>query len=119
MVLFDDFIEKGSRVEFVADHKSKALTGKRGTVVKHKLNGVGWHMSVVELDDGGAFDLYWNNNSIWKYTDIPKPKPKPKPPRKISFKWAWYDLWMGVYVDTDNRTLYVCPLPTCLIKIQY
>ncbi len=36
---------------------------------------------------------------------------------KISF--AWYDLWIGIFVNTDKRRLYICPIPTLLITINY
>lgn len=37
--------------------------------------------------------------------------------KMLSFSFAWYDLWVGLYVDWEKRTLYCCPLPCCLIKI--
>ena len=36
---------------------------------------------------------------------------------KISF--AWYDLWIGVFIDTNKRRIYICPIPTILITINY
>lgn len=36
---------------------------------------------------------------------------------KIRFFFAWYDLWIGVYVDRDNQAVYICLLPTLVIKI--
>lgn len=33
-------------------------------------------------------------------------------------RFAWYDLWVGAYVDRKNRVLYVCPLPCLLIEIR-
>jgi hypothetical protein len=36
---------------------------------------------------------------------------------KISF--AWYDLWIGVFIDTTKQKLYFCPLPTLLFTINY
>jgi hypothetical protein len=36
---------------------------------------------------------------------------------KIQVKFAWYDLWIGAYVDRANRTIYICPIPTLLIKV--
>jgi hypothetical protein len=35
---------------------------------------------------------------------------------KISISFAWYDLWIGVYIDRKNGAIYVCPLPMLLIK---
>lgn len=34
----------------------------------------------------------------------------------VRVKFAWYDLWVGVFVDRKTRTLYVCPLP-CLLLV--
>lgn len=34
---------------------------------------------------------------------------------RVSF--AWYDLWVGAYIDRKNRVLYVCPLPCVLITV--
>jgi hypothetical protein len=35
---------------------------------------------------------------------------------KIYF--AWYDIWVGVFVDTKKRKIYICPLPCVVIEIQ-
>ena len=39
--------------------------------------------------------------------------------RKISVSFKWYDLWIGGYWDQNNRILYICPLPTCVIEIHF
>lgn len=31
--------------------------------------------------------------------------------------FAWYDIWIGVYVDRKSRAVYVCPFPCLVIKI--
>jgi hypothetical protein len=31
----------------------------------------------------------------------------------------WYDLWVGVFVDTQNRRLYVFPVPTLGLMISW
>lgn len=33
--------------------------------------------------------------------------------------FRWYDLWVGVFIDTKNRAVYICPLPTIGLRIQY
>lgn len=29
----------------------------------------------------------------------------------VRFLFAWYDMWIGMYWDRQNRRLYVLPLP--------
>lgn len=36
---------------------------------------------------------------------------------KIRLSFAWYDLWIGAYIDTKKRTVYVCPLPCLLLTV--
>ena len=36
----------------------------------------------------------------------------------VSLRFAWYDLWIGAYVDRPNRTLYICPLPCVLVTVR-
>lgn len=37
----------------------------------------------------------------------------------VSLHFYWYDLWIGAYISLDNRTVYICPLPCCVIKVRY
>lgn len=30
---------------------------------------------------------------------------------KVKIIFAWYDLWIGVFVDTKKRMLYLFPVP--------
>lgn len=36
----------------------------------------------------------------------------------MKFRFAWYDLWVGVYWDQKKRVLHVCPFPTLLFSFQ-
>ena len=36
---------------------------------------------------------------------------------KVKFFFAWYDFWIGFFYDQYKETLYICPLPCCVIKI--
>lgn len=33
--------------------------------------------------------------------------------------FAWYDFWVGVFVDRKERIIYVCPLPMLVFKIYW
>jgi len=44
----------------------------------------------------------------------------PTEPKKsrVSFILAWYDFWVGFYLDTNKRKLYILPIPCVGIVIQ-
>jgi hypothetical protein len=37
----------------------------------------------------------------------------------VRFIFAWYDLWVGAFVDTAKRRVYVFPIPMCGIIISW
>lgn len=36
----------------------------------------------------------------------------------IEFKFVWYDFWVGVYLDRENRDFYICPIPMFVFIIH-
>lgn len=38
---------------------------------------------------------------------------------RVSFFFAWYDLWIGFYWSSASRALYFLPLPCLGIKISF
>ena len=38
---------------------------------------------------------------------------------RCSFKFIWYDLWVGAYWDAPRRILFVCPLPCCVFRLEF
>lgn len=38
---------------------------------------------------------------------------------KVSFFFAWYDFWVGLFYDRAKHTLYICPVPCVVIKIMF
>lgn len=37
---------------------------------------------------------------------------------RISVFLAWFDLWVGVFIDHKKGAVYICPLPCVVIKIE-
>lgn len=37
---------------------------------------------------------------------------------KITPFFRWYDIWIGIFIDTKKRTVYVCPLPMVGVKVE-
>ena len=38
---------------------------------------------------------------------------------KIKPFFRWYDLWVGIFIDTDKDAIYVCPVPMIGIKLEW
>lgn len=36
----------------------------------------------------------------------------------IKVKFIWYDIWIGLFIDTKKKILYICPLPMIVIIIK-
>lgn len=36
---------------------------------------------------------------------------------RLSVRFIWYDLWVGVYIDAKQRSIYICPLPCLVFKL--
>ena len=37
----------------------------------------------------------------------------------IRLMFAWYDIWVGVFIDRAKRRIYILPLPCVGIVIDY
>ncbi len=37
---------------------------------------------------------------------------------KIKIFFAWYDFWVGIYYAQKERAIYVCLIPTVVIKLE-
>lgn len=40
-------------------------------------------------------------------------------PTGVKFFFAWYDFWVGLFWDQKKRRLYICPLPCCVVQIDW
>lgn len=38
---------------------------------------------------------------------------------KVSFKFVWFDLWIGFFYDSKKKWLYIIPFPTLCIIIKF
>lgn len=38
---------------------------------------------------------------------------------KASVHFLWFDFWVGWFWDRAKRVLYVCPLPMCVLKLDF
>jgi hypothetical protein len=38
---------------------------------------------------------------------------------KFKLLWKWFDLWIGAYWDVGHRTLYICPVPTVVLRFEF
>ena len=38
---------------------------------------------------------------------------------RLRVSLAWYDIWIGIFVDTIKKKVYVCPLPGLLLTLRY
>lgn len=36
----------------------------------------------------------------------------------VRLRFAWYDLWVGAFVDRAQRKVYICPLPCVLLTVN-
>lgn len=39
--------------------------------------------------------------------------------KRVRISLAWYDIWIGLFIDTDKKKLYICPVPGLLVTIKY
>ena len=39
--------------------------------------------------------------------------------KNVRLSLAWYDIWIGLFIDSEKRILYICPLPFVLFTVKY
>lgn len=116
----DNGLKIGDIVIFNYDHRGMDLAGKHGVVERQELN-LGWVTDIIRSEDNRIIEIDWANRDLVSIADDGW-KPKRKEPIKVhrvQFSFKWYDLWVGAFIDSENRTVYVCPLPCCVIEIRY
>ena len=37
--------------------------------------------------------------------------------KKIQVQFKWFDIWVGIYIDVKNKTIYILPFPMIVVKI--
>ncbi len=37
---------------------------------------------------------------------------------RFRLSFAWYDFWVGAFIDKTKHKIYLCPFPTVLITIN-
>lgn len=40
-------------------------------------------------------------------------------PYSIKLIFAWYDLWIGVFIDKSKKLIYVFPIPMLGLRFKY
>ena len=38
--------------------------------------------------------------------------------KRVRLSVAWYDIWIGFFIDSEKKKLYICPLPCVLFTIN-
>ena len=38
---------------------------------------------------------------------------------KLKLFFAWYDLWIGAYIDRRGKSVYLCLIPMIVLKFQW
>jgi len=38
---------------------------------------------------------------------------------RVTFIFAWYDIWVGIFIDRKKHCFYVFPLPMLGLKVEW
>jgi len=69
------------------------------------------------MADHGTWEYSTEGELVAEQLEAAQTPPREKR-RRVCLRFAWYDLWVGAYIDRSNRMLYICPLPTFLIEVR-
>jgi len=39
--------------------------------------------------------------------------------KRIKFIFAWYDIWIGIFIDSKKKLIYIFPVPCLGLVISY
>lgn len=37
----------------------------------------------------------------------------------VTLIFAWYDLWIGIFIDRPKRTIYILPIPCLGVRVSW
>lgn len=58
-----------------------------------------------------------DEDEMYGYPKLPFGEPVKK--RRLKLQFKWFDLWVGIFIDTKKKIIYVCFVPTIIISFKY
>lgn len=67
-------------------------------------------------DDGVMVECSWDEAGRTTVRRVHLPK---RSGLRVKPFFRWYDLWIGAYIDTENKRVYICPFPMFGVCIEW